>query len=173
MSSAATRTRPLVLMAVTIALATTLHVLCAYFFGVRLLDLTVWGLIPVGALGLFVLASGGYYAGTVSVGLQVTRLDLLIMMMANLAIIPLAYLSEYVVFPSSSPSFLAYMIGEITQAKQTMHFRGMPTTARSVSPGDAGWLLLIVKISLALAVAKVLHTKCPQSASARWSFAQS
>lgn len=169
MNSAANRIRPLVFAAVTLALAIVLHVLCAYFFGFRLLSLSVWGLIPIGALGLFILASSGYCAGSINAGLHVTHLDLVVMMAVNLALIPLAYLAEYVAFSAPSWSFMSYMIVATTEAKQSIHFRGMPATAPLVTPGDAGWLLLIVKVSMALAVAKVMHTKCPQRSQARWS----
>lgn len=81
----------------------------------------------------------------------------------------LSYVVDHqMVAPPKPASLASFIVHEVTETKQAMYFRGMPANAPPVAPGDAGWLLLIIKLSAALAVAKVVHSSCPQSHAARW-----
>ncbi len=164
-----TRMRPLLMTVLTLALALSLQAAVTYFVGIHPMSFTMFMVVPVGAMALFFLATSGYYAGSVNVGLKVGRIDLGILMLVNLALLFLSYVVDYQMAASPKPvSITSFIAHEVTETKQSVYFRGMPADAPPVAPGDAGWLLLIIKLSAALAVAKVVHSSCPQARATPW-----
>lgn len=152
----------------TLALALSLQAAVTYFVGIKPMSFTMLVVVPVGAMALFFLATSGYYAASVNVGLKVGRIDLVILMLVNLALVFLSYVVDYeMVAPPKQISITSFIVHEVTETKQSMYFRGMPD-APPIAPGDAGWLLLLIKLSAALAVAKVVHSSCPQAHATRW-----
>lgn len=161
----APRLRTWLLAIFTAVLATLGNAAIAVNTGFEVFSFTMFFLIPVGTLLLCVVASSGFYLGARTSPFQPTQIDLAFLMLVNVGLIVLVYAAEflYAIATHDSPAGQAatlprFIADRVTQAKYHTYMRGMPANAPPVSPGEAGWLLLLIRVSAALAVAKIVHS---------------
>jgi hypothetical protein len=137
--------------------------------GFDLASFTILFLVPVGALILCLLASTGFYVGIRMFPFQPNSVDLVFLMLLNVSAVLLVYAVEYCFAQAQHPeSFSQFFVHSITESKFHMYMRRMPTDAPPVAAQEAGWLLLLIRLSAALAVAKIIHSRFDHRTKEQW-----
>lgn len=119
----------------------------------------VWMIVPVGAVGVAVLALGGFVVGCRARGARAVAVDLPLLMLLGIglqiAILGFKYLAGGMDLPAAH-GFVAYALSSVTDIQVVAHSREFGT-APPTPLGEFGWGILIIRTSALLALAKIVH----------------
>ena len=140
--------------------------------GFELLSLNVMVVVPLGATLLAGIPSGTFYGVAKGLGVKAGALDLVFLMATNIGALVLSLFVEYLLVgghgTASGMSFSGFVAYNLTEAKHAMYMRGMPADSPPVAPGSVGWLLFLIRIALAMALAKTVQSSLDGKGSKRW-----
>lgn len=142
------------------------------FSGFELLSLNVMVVVPLGAALLVGIPSGTFYVAAKALRVKAGAADLVFLMAANIGTLVLSLFLEYLLVSShgtaSGMSFSRFVAYNLTEAKHAMYMRGMPADAPPVAPGSVGWLLFLIRIALAMALAKTVQSSLDGKGTKQW-----
>jgi hypothetical protein len=119
----------------------------------------VWMIVPVGAIGMGVLALGGFVIGCRARRARAAAIDLPLLMLLGIglqiAILGFKYLAGGMDLPASN-GFVAYALSSVTDIRVVAHSREFGT-APPTPLGEFGWGILIIRTAALLALAKIIH----------------
>ena len=153
----------------TAALSVAANALLQFSFGIDVSSLLVAVVVPIGSIAVSFVALSGFVLAARRTGLQTSALDLAFLMLLSVGVAILIYWYQYMAAAAGARgSFVGFVASEVSGAKYSMHMRGMPTNAPPVAAGDAGWLLLIIRVACLLAVARIALSMASPARSSQW-----
>jgi hypothetical protein len=163
-SRAASRTIIWLYTLASAVLAPLLNFGIALATGLDLASFTIYEFIPVGTLALCALACGGFLLGAARTIYLPDTIDLVFLMIASISAIVLGFAFEYVylmikydVSAEQLGTFGRFVYVNITEAQVTSYSRQFGVSAPAAA-GDAGLLVMLIRLAGAAAVAKAVHS---------------
>lgn len=148
----------------TVVLAPLVNGTIAIATGFDISSIALYTFIPAGTFALCALACSGFLYGSIQADYSPDQVDLPLLMIASVASIVLTYLFDYAYMTLRYPeaasqlgSFGRYVLTSITETRYTMYSRagGVEGPLRA---GEGGFLIQVVRIAGAAAVAKIVHS---------------
>jgi len=132
-------------------------------------NFTMFFLVPVGTLITGAVALSGFYLGAIRYAFRPGLPDLVFLSAGSVALIVLVGLAEYAASGAyaAGESVAHFLRTSVTETRYITYMRGMPTNAPPVKAGDAGWMLLMIRVAALLAIAKVVHMSLSEE-STQW-----
>ncbi|STQ91964.1 hypothetical protein [Iodobacter fluviatilis] len=154
-----------ILCVVTLLLTVALNFAVQRGLGYDIFSITLWFIVPVGAVLLAFCAVSGFAVASLQSGRRANFLDLIFLMCVCFALQILVVAADYIslrlsglIPPGVDITFYGYFFQNITAAEYVSHSSRFGTSAAS-PVGDFGWFLLVPRVASLLAIAKVTHKK--------------
>jgi hypothetical protein len=158
-----------IICAITLIGAVLLHIAILVATGFDPFNFTMLFLVPVGTLATGALALSGFYLGAKRYAFRPGLSDLVFLSVVSVSLILLIGLADYAATGAyaAGESVGHFLRSSVTETRYITYMRGMPTNAPPVKAGDAGWMLLMIRVAALLAIAKVVHMSLSEE-STQW-----
>ncbi|MES3024292.1 MAG: hypothetical protein V4857_22215 [Pseudomonadota bacterium] len=146
----------------TLCIAVAINFFAHKWIAINLFSLTFWGFVPVGAIALALIALSGFMLGAGFLNYRSDGVDVGFLMAVCLSLQLLVVAVDYWVLlmahsqVASQLSFGQFFARHISLSKLTSYSREMGGATQVA--GDAGFMLLIPRIGVLLAMAKIAST---------------